>query len=198
MSKQDPVPVVLVRDARSPEAAPTRTVRHAAKRTGVAVSIVTAILVISSCGTSTSSRHTTTPAQIAAQTVDTRTIGSLGEVIVNGWGRTLYVLASVGADKPSCSSHSCAALWHPDSAKVSWGIATASGHSAKTLIGTVAGPDGTRIITYAGWPLYTYAGDTAGGVAHGQALRSGSGVWYVISPSGKLVRTATSSPASKE
>jgi hypothetical protein len=42
-------------------------------------------------------------------------------------------------------------------------------------------------VTYAHWPLYTYVSDTAPGQASGQALNLNGGLWYVISPSGKLI-----------
>jgi predicted lipoprotein with Yx(FWY)xxD motif len=45
-------------------------------------------------------------------------------------------------------------------------------------------------MTYAGWPLYHYIGDSAPGTASGQALNANGGLWYVIAPSGHLI-TAT-------
>lgn len=35
------------------------------------------------------------------------------------------------------------------------------------LPGTVANPSGGQMVTYAGWPLYTYAGDVDPGQANG-------------------------------
>ena len=43
------------------------------------------------------------------------------------------------------------------------------------------------MVTYAGWPLYTYVTDTTSGQANGQALNLNGGLWYVISPSGKVI-----------
>ena len=50
-----------------------------------------------------------------------------------------------------------------------------------SLLGTTAEPGGGTVVTYAGRPLYTYAGDTSTGVANGQGS---GGVWYVVAPSG--------------
>jgi hypothetical protein len=37
--------------------------------------------------------------------------------------------------------------------------------------------------------LYTYVSDTAAGQARGQALNLNGGYWYVLAPSGKVIRT---------
>jgi len=50
-------------------------------------------------------------------------------------------------------------------------------------------PAGGRVITYAGWPLYTYEADSAAGQDNGQATESSGGQWYVIAPSGKVITT---------
>ncbi len=43
-------------------------------------------------------------------------------------------------------------------------------------------------VTYNGWPLYTFAGDSgATGVAHGQAQTSFGGTWYVLNTAGNPV-----------
>ena len=47
-------------------------------------------------------------------------------------------------------------------------------------------------MTYGGWPLYTYAADTAPGVASGQDVNLNGGYWYVLTPAGKLI---TSKPS---
>ena len=49
-------------------------------------------------------------------------------------------------------------------------------------------PAGGRVVTYNKWPLYTYIGDTAPGQAKGQALNLNGGLWYVLSPSGKVIK----------
>jgi predicted lipoprotein with Yx(FWY)xxD motif len=46
--------------------------------------------------------------------------------------------------------------------------------------------DGT-VVTYNRWPLYTYVGDSKPGQASGQALDLNGGLWYVLSPSGKVI-----------
>jgi len=54
-------------------------------------------------------------------------------------------------------------------------------------LGTVTGPTGRRVVTYAGWPLYTYAGDVAAGEANGQGLNLNGDSWFVMNPAGKAL-----------
>ena len=43
---------------------------------------------------------------------------------------------------------------------------------------------GGRVVTYHGWPLYTYENDAQPGQATGQAIDNDGGQWYVLRPSG--------------
>jgi predicted lipoprotein with Yx(FWY)xxD motif len=56
-------------------------------------------------------------------------------------------------------------------------------------LGSDPNPGGGTVVTYSGWPLYTYVADTAAGAAQGQALNLNGGLWYVMSPSGAIIRT---------
>jgi hypothetical protein len=62
-----------------------------------------------------------------------------------------------------------------------------SGQVKGTLVSSDANPTGGRVVTYAGWPLYTYVGDTAAGTANGQGLNINGGRWWAITPAGKVV-----------
>jgi hypothetical protein len=55
------------------------------------------------------------------------------------------------------------------------------------LLGTAPDPAGGRVITYHGWPLYTYLGDASPGHAAGQGKNDDGGYWYVMRPSGQIV-----------
>ena len=46
---------------------------------------------------------------------------------------------------------------------------------------------GATEITYAGHPLYTYAGDTKPGDVKGQGLDQFGAEWYVLAPSGHKI-----------
>jgi predicted lipoprotein with Yx(FWY)xxD motif len=112
----------------------------------------------------------------------------LGQVLVTGKGRTLYVFMPDKHAKVTCVS-TCARVWPPFEAP-SGGPPAALGFVRPSLLGSDPDPEGGRVVTYAGWPLYSYIGDSTAGTATGQALNANGGLWYVIAPSGKVI-TAT-------
>ena len=71
----------------------------------------------------------------------------------------------------------------------------AKGGAVAADIGTVAGPGGTRQVTYNGHPLYYYVGDHQPGSTAGQGLNQFGALWYVLSGSGAANTSAPSSPA---
>ena len=46
------------------------------------------------------------------------------------------------------------------------------------------------MVTYDGWPLYTYTGDVTAGQTTGQGIDLNGGDWYVMRPSGKPLEPA--------
>jgi predicted lipoprotein with Yx(FWY)xxD motif len=119
--------------------------------------------------------------------IATRTLPKLGSVLVNSKGRTLYMFVPDKQKKVTCVS-TCAAIWPP--VKLAKGAkAVAKGKAKASLLGSDANPAGGRVVTYNRWPLYTYVSDTAPGKATGQALNLNGGLWYVLAPSGKVIRT---------
>jgi predicted lipoprotein with Yx(FWY)xxD motif len=124
----------------------------------------------------------------ASVQVSTKTISGLGTVLVNAQGRTLYMFTPDSHAKVTCLS-SCASIWPP--AKLSSGQkATASGEAKPSLLSSDPDPEGGDVVTYAGWPLYTYAADSGPGAANGQGVSANGGLWYVLSPSGKMITKA--------
>jgi predicted lipoprotein with Yx(FWY)xxD motif len=162
--------------------------------------ILLAAALLAGCGGGGSTPSTTTTSAAAPTTstgsstaaatavVSTRSLSGLGTVLVNGQGRTLYVFMPDKHVKVTCLG-ACAQLWPPT--KLAAGQkASAAGEVKATLLATDPDPEGGRVATYAGWPLYTYVPDTAPGQATGQDLETSGGKWYVIAPSGKLVTKA--------
>jgi predicted lipoprotein with Yx(FWY)xxD motif len=112
-------------------------------------------------------------------------IPDLGTVLVDE-GVTLYVFAPDRATEVTCKGP-CASAWPP--LTIAPGQkASASGAVRSELLGTDPGPEGSRVVTYAGWPLYSFVSDTEPGEANGQNVDLNGGYWYVISPSGKIIR----------
>lgn len=117
-----------------------------------------------------------------------RTDPSLGEHLVDGGGRTLYLFTN-DADGASTCYDACATNWPPLLADGD--VAAMDGVDAE-LIGTTERTDGTRQVTYGGWPLYTFVRDTEPGAATGQAVND---VWYVVAPDGSALGAAPASDA---
>jgi predicted lipoprotein with Yx(FWY)xxD motif len=112
---------------------------------------------------------------------------SLGKVLDNGQGRTLYVFQGDTGTKSNCSG-ACATNWPPlTSAKPTVG----KGANA-SMIGTTKRSDGTTQVTYNGHPLYTFEGDSSPGDTSGQGVNAFGGLWYVLSPAGQQVTTSGS------
>lgn len=108
-----------------------------------------------------------------------------GTVLFDGKGRALYGFTHDKRGKPSTCYGPCARAWpvyyKPRAIRAGKGV-------DPHLLGTVKRKDGRRQITYAGWPLYYYVGDTSHGAISCQNVREYGGLWLVVSPSGHLVR----------
>lgn len=110
---------------------------------------------------------------------------SLGKILVDGHGRTLYLFAKDKRGKSACSG-ACAAYWPP---LIASGKPSAVAGAKKSLLGTIRRSDGRRQVTYRHHPLYKYAGDGAKGQTNGQGLDDFGGEWWVLSPAGNKITT---------
>jgi predicted lipoprotein with Yx(FWY)xxD motif len=130
-------------------------------------------------------RHTTSSAM-----VKTRKLKGFGPVLVNAKGHTIYVFMKDKRKHVTCTG-SCASFWPPIKQKGAH-KATVGGAAKASLIGSDKDPAGGRVVTYSKWPLYTYAGDHGAGSAKGEGMNVNGGKWYVISPSGKVIKKKSS------
>ncbi len=105
----------------------------------------------------------------------------LGDILVDGEGRTLYMFVPDDQGDPTCTDD-CAATWPPFE-----GPATAGEGADGALLATATHPSGTTQATYDGWPLYYFANDQAPGDTNGQGLND---VWFVLGPDGEPIRDA--------
>ena len=170
----------------------------------MAIAPIAALLAVA-CGSSskTTTTHTngstsTTSAPSSSGagkvTISTRTVKPLGVILTNGAGHTLYIFEPDKKKKVSCVG-ACAAVWPPVKVPSS-GKAVAAGAVSASLLSSLPNPSGGRVVTYNGWPLYAYVSDTSPGVAHGQGLKLNGGLWYVMSPSGNVIKRKASSSSS--
>jgi predicted lipoprotein with Yx(FWY)xxD motif len=109
-------------------------------------------------------------------------VGTFGEALVDGEGRTLYLFTNdtQNAGTSACTGD-CLVAWPP---LLTDGDPAAGGGVDEAMLGTITLPDGTTQVTYNGWPLYYYAEDTAAGDANGQGV---GGVWFLVSPTGEMI-----------
>ena len=84
---------------------------------------------------------------------------------------------------PSVCSGACAQAWPP---ATNTGTPKASGAVKASLLGTTKRADGSSEVTYAGHPLYTFAGDTQPGQTTGQGSNGFGAPWWVVTPAGTL------------
>jgi predicted lipoprotein with Yx(FWY)xxD motif len=56
------------------------------------------------------------------------------------------------------------------------------------LAATTRRSDGSLQVTYDGWPLYHWIGDTAAGEDNGEGVRDSGGLWYAVNAVGQAVR----------
>lgn len=151
---------------------------------------VAVVLLASGCASNTS-QPTGSGAQAGSGSGIHVAKTSLGDVLVNGSGRTLYLLTADSPGKSTCNA-SCLQYW-PAVPPLANGtkLTGVSGKVARTTT-----PGGTAMLTVGGWPMYTYAQDQAVGDVHGQGVKSFGGVWYAVSSSGSPVKAAASNPSS--
>ncbi|MGH3425429.1 MAG: COG4315 family predicted lipoprotein [Nocardioidaceae bacterium] len=163
-------------------------------RTGLAL-VTATVLALTACGAGspTGSASSRTPSAATtwagkAEKIRTRTLPGLGTILVDGQGQTLYMFPPDHRHKVTCTG-ACAGTWPP--LHVPKGSKPQAGRGVKTsLLGSVPNPNpaGGRVVTYHGWPLYLYVGDGKPGQANGQALDLNGGYWYVMRPSGKVIK----------
>ncbi len=118
-------------------------------------------------------------------TVKVMQTASLGKLLATSGGLTLYHYTDDKPGKIDCKG-GCAKLWPPLLVKAGAKPTVGPGLSAAKL-GTIKRPDGGTQVTYNGYPLYRYAPDKKAGDVKGQGVAK---EWYVIAPTGKLVRRA--------
>ena len=129
---------------------------------------------------------TPTPTPAPAATVSVGST-SLGNVLTTPQGLTLYYFTPEKGSVVACTG-GCASTWPP--LKATGALTNPSG--ATGTLATVALADGSSQVTYNGWPLHTYAADTAPGQTNGQGV---AGKWYVVTPTLSANAAAVSTPA---
>jgi predicted lipoprotein with Yx(FWY)xxD motif len=116
---------------------------------------------------------------------------SVGRIIVNSNGRTLYLFEKDRNGKSACSGQ-CAVFWPP---LITGGKPGVTGGARASLIGTTRRADGRLQVTYNHHPLYTFVKDKKSGQTNGEGVNAFGAAWDAISPAGARIDKKISSGA---
>jgi predicted lipoprotein with Yx(FWY)xxD motif len=153
--------------------------------------VLVAVGLVAACGSSGSKKNSSaTTASTAASTTSSTGASSstapgaaaviktantsLGTILVDGQGRTLYHRTDETATHIVCTGV-CATTWPPLFAEGTVGVGSVG------QLSTVKRPDGQGQAAASGQPLYTYSGDSKAGDTNGQGV---GGIWFVIKAQG--------------
>ena len=170
------------------------------KRFAFSAALATTALALAACGSdgaASSSASGPTPAPTtqtqapgtATNTVSFMAAGSMGNILVDSSGKALYTPDQEADGTVHCVAD-CVAVWVPLAPGSSAPTAPAGGPA----LAVIDRPDGTKQVTAAGRPLYTFSFDSGGKVTgDGAADDFGSQhfTWHVVHSDG----TITSAPA---
>ncbi len=172
------------------------------RRLWSAAGLATVVLALAACASSSSSSSSpaapsssppaaagsSSSASSAGNMVLSRTINGTA-VLTNSKGFTLYWFGPDTSTTSKCTG-SCATYWPPVTGPVT------AGPGVTGTLGVITRSDGTMQATYDGHPLYTYAGDSAPGVANGNGKNLSGGVWHEVTVSGSPAPVASSTASS--
>jgi predicted lipoprotein with Yx(FWY)xxD motif len=129
--------------------------------------------------TAAQSTETTAAASAASGAAVDVASTSLGDVLVDAQGFTLYVFDNDAPDTSNCSGQ-CLDSWPP--LIVDSGFTVGDGLD-QSMFGTIQSASGTQL-TVNQLPLYTFASDSAPGDVQGQGV---GGVWWAVAPNGSKI-----------
>ncbi len=136
--------------------------------------------------TATTVKPTATTVKPTATTVKPTATGvaidlgktSLGSVLVDSKGLTLYLNKKDVQGKSSTCDATCLTTWSPVESATA---PTAGPGVDKAKFGTITLADGKKQVTYNGWPLYHHSSDKKAGDVTGEKVGS---QWYVVDAKG--------------
>ena len=126
------------------------------------------------------------PASAAAGGTATVMVASsdLGDILVDGEGRTLYAFTpDESSGEPTCYDE-CAGNWPPLTS--SGEVTVGEGLDDSDFTTVARTDDAGDQVKIGGWPLYYFAGDAAAGDTNGQGV---GGKWFVVDANGEIIET---------
>jgi predicted lipoprotein with Yx(FWY)xxD motif len=124
-----------------------------------------------------------------AGAIITTVSSSLGTIVADRDGRTLYVFDNDEGRSGSTCVDQCATNWPPVKAS---GAPIGAGSVDGSLLGTTPRSDGTLQVTYGGRPLYYFKGDQKAGDTLGQNV---GGLWHAVDAKGQKVTGGSTAAA---
>jgi len=138
----------------------------------------------SSSGSGGSSSSGASSSGGAAAAVAVKSEGTLGKILVDNQGRTLYLFEKDSGPTSTCYQ-ACAGVWPPFTTS---GKPKARAGASASQLATTQRKDGKTQVVYHGHPLYYYSPDAQQpGSAKGEGLKQFGAEWYVLSPAGAKV-----------
>ena len=158
------------------------------KVTSTQTSTQTSTLITTLTSTQTSTQTVTSQIGPSAYSVGLAYKSVLGTYLTNGSGWTLYLFAKdVPNNGTSACNGGCATTWPPF---YSANLNLAPGLNASSF-SSITRTDGSKQLTYNGWPLYYFAPDKQAGQTNGQGV---AGLWYAVSPTTQSAGLIAGSP----
>ena len=139
----------------------------------VAAAAVLAVLAV----TATAIAATRAPSQVKTRKT------SIGTLLVDSKGKTLYLFQKDKGTKSSCYA-SCAANWPP---YLTTGKPKAGAGVNASKLATTKRTNGTLQVTYNKHPLYWFKFDKAAGQTKGEDVHAFGGDWYAVTPKGSAL-----------
>jgi predicted lipoprotein with Yx(FWY)xxD motif len=170
------------------------------RRAAIAIGAGCLAVLAAACGSSapaastappaaTSAPPASAPASAAAATAVLKTAHtSLGTVLTNAAGFTVYWFAKDTATASACAG-ACAAAWPP----VMGMPQAAPGVKLSGKLGEITRSNGALQATYEGHPLYLFAGDSAPGQVNGNGVDGFGALWYAIKIGASTTASTTNS-----
>jgi predicted lipoprotein with Yx(FWY)xxD motif len=147
--------------------------------------IVIGAVLLAACGSSSGGGNTSGGGSTSSATVVVKKVAGYGSVLATPSGQSLYLLTADPSGGSKCTG-SCIAQWPPLTEQ---GKPTAGPGVDGSLLSTFKRSDGKTQVLYNKHALYTHTGS---GATSGAGVAANGGIWYLVSPSGKAVKSTTS------
>ena len=166
---------------------------RAGSRLRMPLAVTAAAVVVAACSASAGNAGPYGPAPSRAPAGQASAAGvavlalrhtGVGTILTTGQGFTVYAFEADHGTTSACTG-ACAAAWPPVTASST--RLTVTGGAARSLAGETTRPGGGHQLTYAGHPLYTFAGDASPGVTNGQGSEAFGARCDVLTPAGQEV-----------